>query len=416
MRILFLSAFYPPFVIGGWEQLVQDINNNLKARGHITHVLTSIHGINKPVRENGIDRLLTLEGDIYHYKPFQFLSHGRKLKKNLKHTEAAIRTFNPDIVFIHVMWNLSKGVAWMAEKLCPGRVVYYIANDWPYASDLHSVFWHDHARNRILDEAKHLLSPIPLKIIDWENHKYILEFRYVMCVSQAIRDNLTSQAKIDKSRIQVVYNGVEGDMFVPPDRFGESGRERHLSLLYAGSLVHHKGVHTAIEAISFLSQSINAPAVTLSIIGSGHPDYEMHLKKLVSDNNLHEKVHFLPRVPREEMPKLLQKFDVLVFPSIWDEPLARVMQEAMSTGLVVVGTLTGGTAELLVEGETGLTFAPGDAVMLAQRIEQLYKDPDLCRRLSLQGRNKVINEFSMHRMIDEIETNLTNILRETMHA
>lgn len=416
MRILFISAFYPPFVVGGWEQLVQDINKGLQARGHITHVLTSVYGFDEPFHEDGIDRLLTLESDLYHYHPLQFFRRRQKLKDNLKQTEIVIRSFKPDIVFIHVMWNLSKGVAWMAEKLFPDQVVYYIANDWPYAMDIHSMFWHDHARNKILDKAKKLVSTIPLKVIEQENREYTLEFRHVMCVSQAVKENLARHAFIDKNRMRVIYNGVEDDLFVPARQPKDSDAERTLSLLYAGSLVPHKGVHTAIEAVSILSQNPDIPNIVLTINGSGHPDYEMHLKKMVADNKLGDRVHFLHRVPREEMPELMRKFDILVFPSIWEEPLARVMQEAMSSGLVVVGTLTGGTGELLIEEETGLTFEPGNAAMLAQRIEQLYKDPDLRIRLSENGRNKVISQFNMRRMIDEIDVNLAKIVRDNAHV
>jgi glycosyltransferase involved in cell wall biosynthesis len=67
---------------------------------------------------------------------------------------------------------------------------------------------------------------------------------------------------------------------------------------------------------------------------------------------------------------------------------------------------------LLIDGETGLAFDPGNATMLAQKIEQLYKNPDLCKRLSENGRSKVISQFSMRRMLDEIEVYLANIVRE----
>lgn len=412
MRILFISAFYPPFVIGGWEQLVKDISKGLQARGHTTHVLTSIYGFDKPTRDNGIDRVLTLESDLHHYKPLQFLNHGPKLRNNLRQTEAVIRSFRPDIIFIHGMWNLSKGVAWIAEKLCPSQVVYYIANDWPYAEDLHSAFWRDNARNKVVDKAKQFVSPIPLKAIERENNAFTLEFRHVICVSQAIKISLASHALMDKKQMSVIYNGVEDDLFTPINSHEKFNSGRELSLLYAGSLVPHKGVHTAVEALSVLSQNSETAGITLSISGSGHPDYEMYLKKIVADNNLNERVQFLSRISREEMPALLQKYDVLIFPSIWEEPLARVMQEAMATGLVVIGTLTGGTGELLIDGETGLAFDPGNATMLAQKIEQLYKNPDLCKRLSENGRSKVISQFSMRRMLDEIEVYLANIVRE----
>lgn len=143
--------------------------------------------------------------------------------------------------------------------------------------------------------------------------------------------------------------------------------------------------------------------IHLSIVGSGHPDYEDSLRNLVSKHHLEDKVSFLWCFPHEEMPALLRKFDALVLPSIWEE--------TMASGLTVIGTLTGGTGELLVEGETGLTFEPKNAEMLAQRIEQLYDDPALCRKLAENGRNRVISGFGMHRMVDEIEAYLEDVLK-----
>jgi len=99
----------------------------------------------------------------------------------------------------------------------------------------------------------------------------------------------------------------------------------------------------------------------------------------------------------------MRQFDVLVLPSIYDEPLARIVQEAMATGLVVVGTLTGGTKEILVDGVNGLAFPPGDASALAVQIARLADDPGLRLALARNGRRTVEEKFSLTRMVDEIE-------------
>ena len=403
MRILFISAFYPPHVVGGWEQLVEDINVRLQARGHTTRVLTSTYGIGTPSVEGNVDRLLTLESELYHYNPYQFYSHKYRLNRNLDQVKKVIRSFTPDVVFVHVMWNLSRGIAWCAEQLCPGRVVYYVANDWPHAPDPHTTYWLSPARNPVRRLVKQWVAPLLLKIIQSENEAFPLQFQHVLCVSRAVREDLIYKANIPAERIQVVYNGVETDLFVPPAQEVGDGR-KGLSLLYAGSLVPHKGVHTAIEAMAILAQKPDMADVTLTLVGSGHPDYEARLRKRVKASCIGDNVRFLGRIPRAEMPALLQQFDVLVFPSVWEEPLARMIQEAMAAGLVVIGTLTGGTGELLIEGETGLTFAPEDADALACRIEQLRNNPTLRARLAQKARGIVVQSFDIRRMVDEIES------------
>jgi glycosyltransferase involved in cell wall biosynthesis len=146
--------------------------------------------------------------------------------------------------------------------------------------------------------------------------------------------------------------------------------------------------------------------VTLTLVGAGHPDYLACLHDLVERHALQDYVIFHKPVPKDEMPAILQQYDVLVFPSIYEEPLARIVQEAMVSGLVVVGTTTGGTEEILKEGETGFTFAPEDADCLAEKIARLTHDPDLFRRLAHAGRQTVLENFTLERMVKEIEAYL----------
>lgn len=413
MRILFISAFYPPHEIGGWEQLVRDINIRMQKRGHQTLVLTSNYGegSDRPI-EVGVERVLSLESDLINYKPFDFFfKRKRQLERNLAATQAVIEHFAPEVVFVHGMWNLSTRIPWLAERLCPGRVVYYVANDWPYAPNIHQLYWLDPARKGGRRIFKKLLKPFALRIVEREQKSYPLNFEHVLCVSQAIQKDLENKAGIPGNKMRVIYNGVEVDRFIPvgtpPERDGRS-----FSLLYAGSLVPHKGVHTAIEAMALVAGKPEMNQMSLTIVGSGHPDYEAGLRKLVEREGLQGRILFQPRVAREYMPALLQKHDVLVFPSIWEEPLARMTQEAMAAGLVVIGTLTGGTPEILVDGETGLTFLPGDAADLAHKIEQLSIDRELYARLIRNGRVRVEQSFDIRRMIAEIEGYLAKVAAE----
>jgi glycosyltransferase involved in cell wall biosynthesis len=87
-----------------------------------------------------------------------------------------------------------------------------------------------------------------------------------------------------------------------------------------------------------------------------------------------------------------------------------VTQEAMALGLVVVGTNTGGTKEILINYETGLTFAPEDVQGLAEHIARLAFDPDLCAHLSNAGRKIVLEGFTLEKMVREIEDYLSDCL------
>jgi glycogen(starch) synthase len=81
----------------------------------------------------------------------------------------------------------------------------------------------------------------------------------------------------------------------------------------------------------------------------------------------------------------------------------------MAAGTVVIGTTTGGTGEVLVEDETGLTFPPENAHALASQVARLNADPGLQQRLSLAGSQVVRERFSFHRMVDELESLLFEV-------
>jgi glycosyltransferase involved in cell wall biosynthesis len=177
-----------------------------------------------------------------------------------------------------------------------------------------------------------------------------------------------------------------------------------LFLLYAGRLTHEKGAHTAVEAVGRLATEHGWQNVRLLLVGSGPKDYETYLYHLRSSLKIEGQVEIRKWVPREEMPNLMRQFDVLVLPSIIEEALPRIVQEAMATGLVVVGTLTGGTREILVDGVNGLAFAPGDAQGLVAQIVRLAAGPGLRQELSRAGRQMVEERFSLPKMVDQLET------------
>jgi glycosyltransferase involved in cell wall biosynthesis len=114
-------------------------------------------------------------------------------------------------------------------------------------------------------------------------------------------------------------------------------------------------------------------------------------------------VTFLGKVPAEHMAQVYMAHDVLVFPSIWEEPFSLTLIEAMASGLAVVGTTTGGSAEILRDGVNSLTFKADDPEDLARQLQRLIEDPHLRQRLATAGQRTVRQTFNIHRSVDQIE-------------
>jgi glycogen synthase len=401
MRILILSNFFPPARPGGYTQWCHEVAERLSASGHTIGVLTSRHEMAKaPLHEQNIYRLLHLEGDLAYYQPLHFFKSWKtQHRENLASLERVVREFAPDLVFVWGMWALSKAIPARAEQLLPGRVVYYLSDYWPAALDMHTAYWKSPVHHGPMRLPKRVLGNVAMSILA-KAGKADLELKHVICVSARVRDILV-EAGVPIQHARVIHGGTDIERFANVSKRDVS--TQNLKLLYAGQLVQHKGVHTAVEAMAQLVNHRNLKQLSLTLMGSGHPDYEASLCDLIDRERLHHYVTFHEPVSKDKMPAILQQFDVLVFPSIYEEPLARMTQEAMLSGLVVVGTTTGGTSEILKDGETGLTFAPEDANGLADQITRLIGDRDFCSRLSQAGRRTVIENFTLDKMAAEIE-------------
>jgi glycosyltransferase involved in cell wall biosynthesis len=317
--------------------------------------------------------------------------------------------FKPDIININGMWNLPHSLAKRAEQLLPGRVVYYIASYWPTELDAHTAYWSSNADGSIKRVSKRVLGSILTDHFLAGTPRNKLDFELVLCVSSFMQDYMVEEAGVPRERTRVVHNGIELDLFNIKSDHVNNGTVR---LLYAGRLSPDKGVHTILESLLILQKDYPNRQLEISIYGSGTSQYQNQLRRIVEENDLGKLVHFQGVVPREEMPRVFEAHDALLFPSIWAEPLARIIQEAMACGLVVIGTTTGGTREILHDEVNGLTFEAENAQMLAEKIVQVIDDGELRAKLAQAARQSVVERFTLTRMVDEIEENFNWLLTQ----
>ncbi len=213
----------------------------------------------------------------------------------------------------------------------------------------------------------------------------------VVAVSDETRRAFVRQGYPPDS-IQVVLNGVPVD--VHDNGAGRSVRAE----LGIGSetplvgeiarLCEVKGQRDLLEALTALP-GVHAVFVGEDIEQGG--DYRERLEREARALGLADRVVFAGY--RTDAGAVLDALDVFVLPSrIEGMPL--VVLEAMARGRPVVATAVGGTAEVVVEGETGLLVPPRDPARLSEAIGRLFADRALADRLGKAGRARAVAHHS----------------------
>jgi len=406
MRLLFLTNYYPPHHIGGYEELCAEVAEGLRGRGHTILVLTSHRGIHqRGVSEEGVYRILHPEVDTHPLgaNVSFFIGRKQRLHENLQFLRQTIADFCPDILLAWGMWNLPRQLLAHAEN-SGQRVVYYIADYWPTLPDAYTLHWREPARHRHTSLLKKIVGQVAIRILSREKVIPSLQFDYTICVSQAVRKQLIRLSpQFEQAR--VIYNGIDLRMFSDAQQSRRQLSDS-LLLLYAGRLSPEKGVRTVIEALGLARHVCNT---TLTILGGGDAEYRIQLQDLARQLKIADNITFRERISREEMPQALRSFDVLVAPSLWEEPLPRAVQEGMASGMVVLASRVGGIPEIIENGVNGLLFQPGNANELAQHIITLAKDKNLRISLAEQGVQTVKEKFTINRMLDELEIYLKTV-------
>ena len=185
------------------------------------------------------------------------------------------------------------------------------------------------------------------------------------------------QQGLHADRIQVIYNGVATDTFFPQTATGwlhqELGLPReHRLLLTIGQIGMRKGLDVIVDALApVFSQN---PTVHWIVIGERHSqkaeavDYHQQLLQATSQAPLKDRVHWLGRRP--DIARIMNEADLLIH-AARQEPLGRVLLEALACGLPIVATPVGGTPEIFRNISDGATLFPADDVpALTQAIQQ----------------------------------------------
>jgi phosphatidylinositol alpha-1,6-mannosyltransferase len=210
---------------------------------------------------------------------------------------------------------------------------------------------------------------------------------------------LLERLGVDRRRVVVSPEGVDPARFQRVDgALLEQVRARHRLegrrvLLTVGRLVERKGHDMVIRVLPAIRRAV--PDAVYLIVGTG--PRERDLRELAASMGVAGSVLFCGAVSERELAAYYHACDVFVMPSREVdgdvEGFGITFMEAAACARPCVGGRTGGVAEAVADGETGLLVDPHAAGEIAAAAVRLLTDPELARRMGAAGRRRVLAEF-----------------------
>jgi glycosyltransferase involved in cell wall biosynthesis len=419
MRLVVLSNLFPPLIVGGYEVGAAQVVEELRRRGHEVLVLSAheYHLVQDGVRrrrrrplnrrDEVVDVGLCLFGsslmEWLRREPALFFKAVTGTLLARQRYLSAVSAFRPERILAFNPGGLAGPV--LADLVDIGRkesvpVSAFVSDhwlaEWPTPSLLHGLLTDLHRSRRPPVRWLGKLLARHLAGADRDGARPPQVERWLFC-SRFLADEACAAGTLTGAA-GVVHWGLPRPEALPavePSRFLDA---EPLTVLYAGQIQEHKGLDVLLRALARCRRPH-----PLLIFGDDRTPFALRCKALAEELGLSGRVAYRGQVEHADLMNQLARLGhVLAVPSVWDEPFSLVVLEGMGLGLAVIAADTGGTAEAIRDGVTGLLVGRGNADELAAALDSLDEDRSLCRRMSVQGRSRIRERFSMARMVDDL--------------
>ena len=386
-KIVFVANQYYPNFVGGAELSVQTLAEELAARGtQVAVVSLSPNDTDSEDTVNGIRVYRLAIRNVY-------IPFGR-----------------PRSAFARLVWHLRDAInPAMARKVA--RVLDIERPDWVSTHNLAGLsvaVWKEVKRRGIgLGHVLHdyyLLCPRSTMFKDekncsrqcqschWLSVPKLSASRRVdlaIGISQHVLQEHSDRGYFPHARRAVIHNARNWSGSSPERVFGSA--QTPVRIGYIGRIEPSKGIEVLLQAVA----SLPSGRWRLRVAGRApNPEYQSALRARFPSPEIEFVGHVLPA-------EFYASLDVLVVPSMWNEPLGMVVVESLQFGVPVIASKSGGIPEILGSSGAGWLFEAGNAASLGNLLTQLLDDREILRsksRLALQRRQfyapeRQANEF-----------------------
>lgn len=331
--------------------------------------------------------------------------------------ETELRKHNITVIckkYYHCCSKKRKGLLWIVQcmywklyKRIRNEIVAAQMSDWALKNKIEVI----HSNTSVIDigpriqrrtNIKHVWHIREFGDLDFGLRPYIAYQKYYdfmnqytdrfICITKAVSHHF---AQLDEDKKIVIYNGVESYTLVR-----NSPEDDMVHFLISGVIRESKGQRYAIQAVELL-------------IHKGISGFKLYM---AGDGILQEPispacegyVEVLGKV--EDMLSLRKRVDVELVCSR-AEAFGRVTAEAMMAGIPVIGSNSGGTPELIKDGETGILYQTGNVDDLAQKMEYMILHPEQRKMMGDKAMIYAKNNFTIERCAKEVFTVYENLLQ-----
>ena len=406
MRVLMVTDFYYPF-LGGVEQHVRTLSHALHERGHQVSVATLwSEGLAEEEDDAGVQVYRLSSGTqrlkFLHKEPKRPWAAPFPDPEIMVGLRRILRRLQPDVVHGH---------DWLARSFLPLKP----SSGAIFVVSLHYYTQSCAKKNLMFHDAPCSGPGFRKCLACGSNHYGAAKGTAAVFANWGFSaaERAAADLFISVSQATAEGNGISAGLprqvVIPNFLPVASGTQQELLdpyvahlpkqefMLFVGDLRPIKGLDVLLKAYAALQN-----VMPLVLIGKAWPDTPVDLP---------QNVLVLHNWPNYAVMEAWRRSAIALVPSVWPEPFGIVVIEAMAGGSPVIASRIGGIPEIVVDGESGLLVAPGDAVALQRAMEQLLGDAALRERMG-QAAKLRSRDFEASTVVPRIEEVYQQVLRQ----
>lgn len=391
MKILIVNTYYYPNMIGGTENSVKILAENLYDDGNEVAIYSVDN--NERFEIENINNVKIYRGNAGKYQIENLKNTNTKRIKKIrnkileinnitakKEIRKVIEDFKPDIIHTNNLFGISNIIWKIAKEEYNIPIVHTLRDYWM----LYPIV------------SKEKLSKMLFQPFMRKRTKYV---DVVTAPSNYTLNKFISAGYFKNSKKQCVVNAIDININESREIIKEKNNRNNedIKFMYVGMLTENKGIKNLLQAFS----NIDDDKISLHIYGQGV------LKEFVKSKEKEDnRIKYYGQLSKNDLKNEWIKNDVLIVPSIWEEPFGRVVIEGNQYGLPVIGANRAGIQEIISNIHTGETYKYDSIKELTEKIKYFKKRENIKKYYNIIIDN--IEKYSVKNQIEEF-LNLYNL-------